>query len=237
MSEIVLIHGGGVGAWMWRPVLRELGEGIPVLTPSFAGHRADDPSHYDGPVAAAEDVAREIGIEQRDDLIVVGFSAGGQVALELAARHPERISSLALVSTLVEPMPGRGLVVALGALTAPLARHAGFARKQAAAMGVPAEDVEAYVAGSLAFSPESLRRLLRTNLDYRPQSAVTLHPRPMLLMAGSHEQRVVRAGLRRLAAAAPDARYVEVPGAHHDIPLRSPAALAEELRKLTAQAD
>lgn len=230
--EIVLIHGGGVGTWMWRALRGELGRDVPVHTPGFAGHRPGDGSHYAGPRPAARDVAEELGIERRDGLVVVGFSAGGQVALELAASHPERVAALVIVSTLVEPLPGRGVLAAIGAATAPLARSPGFARRQAAALGIPPEDVADYVSASVAFSTESFRRLLRTNFAYRPPAGVVEYDRPLLLMAGSREQRAVRTGMRRLAERAPSARYMEVQGAGHDIPLRHPAVLAGELRRI-----
>lgn len=232
LRDLVLLHGGGVGPWMWRALRRELEGEAAVHTPVLRGHHPGAPAHYTDPHGAARDVAAELDAVAGRDLVVVGFSAGGQVALEFAALHPDAVTGLVIVSSLVEPFPGRRLLSAIGALSAPLARRPGFAARQAVALGIEPEDVPAYVEGSIAFSRESLRGLMRSNFAYRPRPEVITHPRPLLLMAGGREQRVLRAGLQRLAAAAPDGRYVEVTGASHDIPLRHAGVLADELREL-----
>ncbi|TAM69707.1 MAG: alpha/beta fold hydrolase [Microbacteriaceae bacterium] len=57
---------------------------------------ADDISEY---LHSAEGTAHTLGFSQLDSLGVVGWSAGGRVALALAAKHPELFQRVALIGT------------------------------------------------------------------------------------------------------------------------------------------
>jgi pimeloyl-ACP methyl ester carboxylesterase len=96
---LVLLHGGlGSGA-MFGPVLAQLAEHHRVIAPDLQGHgRTAD---IDRPIEVrlmADDIAAlivHLGLEKPD---VVGYSVGGGVALQLAARHPEKVRRLVVVS-------------------------------------------------------------------------------------------------------------------------------------------
>lgn len=96
-SPIVGLHGGGSTRYQWRRIATE---GLPQLRwicPDLRGH-GDSPS---GPPWAVLQIARDvvtlldsIGIESAD---LIGSSMGGQIAIEVARRFPQRVRSVVLL--------------------------------------------------------------------------------------------------------------------------------------------
>ena len=97
MTEtIVLIHGYGFDHRIWLPV--ELAfEGYHTLYLSLPGFGDNgDLSAYSIPKLAAE-FWTDLDVNLAPKVHLVGHSMGGYVCLEMAAQHPERVSSLALI--------------------------------------------------------------------------------------------------------------------------------------------
>ncbi|MBC2778046.1 alpha/beta fold hydrolase [Parasphingopyxis marina] len=91
-STFVLVHGGFVGGWYWRPVadiLRQ--QGHRVFAPSLTG--CADRSHLLSPdidvTTHVMDVANLIAWEELSDIVLVGHSYGGMVISGIADAVPE----------------------------------------------------------------------------------------------------------------------------------------------------
>lgn len=90
---LLLVHGGGSNiATNWAAALPALAADRLVVAVELQGHghtaAADRPLRFE---TSADDLAgllAELGLDRVD---VLGFSNGGQVALHLAARHPELV--------------------------------------------------------------------------------------------------------------------------------------------------
>lgn len=94
-APVLLIHAGLVSSAMWQLLLPELGDGFRVITPDSRGHgRSTNPGGSLSYAQLADDVAAliaELGLARP---VIGGYSDGGQVALELGARHPEAAGAL-----------------------------------------------------------------------------------------------------------------------------------------------
>jgi pimeloyl-ACP methyl ester carboxylesterase len=94
-TPVVLIHGGLTSSAMWEPVLPDLVDSFRVITPDTRGHgRSTNPSGKLSYAQIADDVAALIAALGLVRPIVGGYSDGGQVTLELGARHPDAASAL-----------------------------------------------------------------------------------------------------------------------------------------------
>lgn len=98
----LLVIPGLQGRWEWmRPGIRALGRSFRVATYSLAGDREDllplSASTFDDLVRQALNALGRAGFMRA---AVCGVSYGALVATRLAARHPDRVSSLVLASPL-----------------------------------------------------------------------------------------------------------------------------------------
>ncbi len=96
---LLLLHGAYGTAGMWGGFVPALAETRRVIVPELQGHGhtadVDRPIRYE---PMADDVAaliRHLGLERPD---VFGYSMGGEVALQLAIRHPDLVGRLVVAS-------------------------------------------------------------------------------------------------------------------------------------------
>jgi pimeloyl-ACP methyl ester carboxylesterase len=150
-SPIVLLHGITLGAAIWPYQLRALAEaGYRVVAIDLRGHGrstgAGDPGVGDSEDVAAEaskqspltldrlaaDVEEVLEALDLRDVVLVGHSMGGMLALLMAERDPDlaagkgRVSALALVSSAAHPAGRRGLMALLSAARPVVSSSAGL---------------------------------------------------------------------------------------------------------------
>jgi pimeloyl-ACP methyl ester carboxylesterase len=96
---LVLLHGGLGSGEMFGPILPALIDRHEVIAPDLQGHgRTADIDREISLELMGEDIAifiQQLGLDRPD---VLGYSLGGGVALQLAARHPELVRKLIIVS-------------------------------------------------------------------------------------------------------------------------------------------
>ena len=122
---VVLLHGITLSADVWFKQLRDLGDaGFRVVAPDLRGH-GQSTVGTGGLLLdrVTDDIAEMLAELDLDDVILVGHSMGGMVALRLLTRHDagagrkpardraaaRRIRALALVATSASPVVGRGV--------------------------------------------------------------------------------------------------------------------------------
>jgi esterase len=241
-QPVLFLHGGGLTAYTWVPVLNALHGSYRCLLPELRGHGDSDWSadgayyleHY------AADVANLLASLDFEPCVVVGMSLGGQVAMKLAS----------------EGHDFRGLVlVDVG----PTVSRQGGAEIRSFLEVHRYESFEAALDAARAFNPsrslESLTVSLSHNMVHHadgswtwkwdPRRYETLERRreqaeelwsglsevrcPVLIARGEHSTVFPAESAELTAAAFPDARLVTIPGAGHTVQGDNPAALASEL--------
>ena len=218
--HLVFIHGGGVGPWMWRRQQQQFGDAFTVHTPTLPGHDPAADDTYTSHADAARSIADQIGLDQLGSRVtVVGFSVGGQVAIEFASMFPEQVARTIVVSSLVKPWPAASLLAQASAAAAPLARNRRFARLQAKQLYLPDEDFDDYFAVTSSMSKASLTNMMRANFSFNPPEAFLTSNNPVLLVAGSREARSLVEGLTDLRDRLPSARFASIDGVGHGAPI------------------
>ncbi len=253
----VLVHGLASNARMWDGVAARLAErGHVAVTVDLRGHgRSSKPDGpYDTPTVA-DDVAALIVALGLDQPIVAGQSWGGNVVLDLAARHHDS---------------ARGVVCVDGGWLEPSAVFSSWAECEAILApprlaGLHRSDIEAYIrsahpdwpetglAGTLAnfevrpdgtiapwLTYERHIAVLRGMWDHHPSALYEHIPVPVLLVpaAGGDPDRELRKreDVRHAAALLPDARVRWFTG-DHDIHAQHPAELADVMIDMLAGED
>ncbi|WP_197430155.1 alpha/beta fold hydrolase [Auraticoccus cholistanensis] len=226
--RMLLLHGGGVAGWMWRPAARRLATSHRVIVPDLPGHGRSAGEPYRSSQHTVDAVAALLG-SGAGPVAVVGFSLGGQLAVLLAAQHPGLVEQVVVVSAQARPMRFAGAALRLVGLTAPLARRRWFAQLQARALAVPPDLLADYLTTSVTTSRTDLVAAVGANLAFVPPPAWSRYPGRVLVLVGARERRLLQASARDLAAAAPHGELEVVPGCGHGVPLQAPGWFADRV--------
>lgn len=106
-EAVVLIHGALVDGRIWDPQFAQLARKYRVIRYDQRGHGRSARNHAE-PHSPAEDLSALLDDLQIGQAHLVGFSAGGHIALDYALAHPERVLSLALIESAVGGVPYDG---------------------------------------------------------------------------------------------------------------------------------
>jgi pimeloyl-ACP methyl ester carboxylesterase len=225
---IVLIHGTRLSRAAWRPQIDDLADEFRVIAVDLPGHGAlaDEPFTLDGAVAHLAAVIDEAAGGRAT---VVGLSLGGYVAMDLAARSPERVAGLVLAGATREPigawtLPYRafGLVLRRGPRRVLAAFDGWFFRWR-----FPPRISGPLLAGGSW--PRGGAAALSALLGQRFLPRLVAYRGPTLIVNGALDV-VFRLGERVFAAAAHDARRVVIPRATHLVNLDQPTAFSDAVR-------
>jgi len=260
--HFLLVHGLSSNARLWDGVAARLvAAGHPATAVDLRSHgESDSPeTGYDTATAAGDlaAVAATLGIDRP---VVAGQSWGGNVVVELAARHPEVVAALALIDggwfAPSQQFPSwEACEAALRPPDidgSPVERIRGFMRQAHPAWSDSA--IEATVA-NLAVAPDGTvrrrlsiehhMRIVRSMWDDPPQPYYPDIHVPVLLMPAIPEDddrgeaagSTRRARIAAAASALADATFSEYLGGDHDLHAQQPERVADDLLALAARLD
>ncbi len=226
---ILLLHGGGVAGWMWRPTLERLGTKARVIVPDLPGHGRSAEEAYRSHETTAGALARVLEERAPQGAMVAGFSLGAQLTILLAAARPDLVTSAVVVSAQAKPLRFPRATLGLLAATAPLARQRWFAKLQAKQLFIPDELLADYVRDSARTSSETLLAGVGENIRFTLPAGWADFKNPALVMVGEHERKLMHASARHIHDSLPGSRMTSVPRCGHGIPLQRPDLFAQTL--------
>jgi pimeloyl-ACP methyl ester carboxylesterase len=198
---LLLLHGYAGDAQWWRRNLRALARARTVYALDVPGFGA---SRLSGRYTFARSVnllARWMDLHDLVPADIVGHSMGGQLAVLLAARHPERVRRLVLLAP-------AGLPFETGLL------------------GIAVRAMRSRLGADVRFTPIVLRGVLRTGprvlwqalaqireTDIRPALASVRVP--TLIVWGTRDRLLLSEGAATIAAAIAGAEVRTIPGGHN----------------------
>ncbi len=230
---ILLIHGSGGNADSWGGAFEQLSQGHRVVAYDRRGFRnsrqpASSDYHQHG-----EDAAALLVKLDAVPATVVGWSGGGIAALDLAIHHPGLISSLVLVEPPLHAKTHMTMQMARAFIKVQILRRI---RGPRAATRSFLRWASSYTTGGCAFDrmpPEVQQAMLDTadatmgDLDAGTGEHISLQkittlPFPITCLLGELSAPALANATRRIIAANPAVRLVEISGAGHAIPFDRP---------------
>ncbi|GLB67068.1 alpha/beta fold hydrolase [Arthrobacter mangrovi] len=235
---LMLLHGGGVAGWMWRPQVQQFSARFRLVVPDLPGHGRSSAEAFTTIRDTADELAGILAALRAEGapVAVAGFSLGAQIAVELVGRNPGLVDSAVIVSALAVPLAAGAAAACAAGHLLPLARLRGFARLQARALHLGNELFEDYFRTTQAMSRRTLEAVLRENACFAPPEGWGSTGTRAAVVAGRNERAVMRRSARLLADAHPDAALHIVEGAGHGLPLQDPERFAAILERATAAA-
>ena len=205
---LLLVHGGGSTIESnWGRLIAALQGSRRMIAVELQGHgrtgAGDRAASFEG---SADGVAALLGELAAGPLDVLGFSNGGQVAMQLAIRHPATVRRLVVASA---PFRRDGMVDGF---------WEGLAAGTFADLPEPYRRADLAVSGDPAHAERMFhldRELMLTGFTDWPDALVASITAPTLVIVADRDVvRVEHAVL--LASLIPDARLLVVPGNHGD---------------------
>lgn len=251
-SGVLFIQGVGVIGDGWRPQIDGLCDRHTTI--SFDNRGLGASSIRSGPLtieAMAHDALAIMDAEKIERFHVAGHSMGGLVAQEVALLAPARVKSLALLCTFARGKQATRLtadIVFLGLRTRVGTRA--MRRNAFLEMVMPpallaksdraqlAETLRPLFGRDLAEQPPIIMKQLAAMARYDASARLgELAQVPSLVMSAELDRIALPAFGRELAAAIPGARFVEMPGAAHGVPIHGASEVNALLADHFASAD
>ena len=229
---VLLLHGVGLRAEAWGAQIEDLAQDHTVIAPDMAGHGESPLRSCPTKVSAYVDVVAEAMTEPA---VVVGHSMGAMMALDLAARYPQKVRGVAALNAIYRRSEA--------------AKQAVQARA-ASLDGVSMADPEPTLIRWFGEAPSSERTACKDWLihvdpagyktaytvfaseDGPSDEALGSLSCPALFMTGSEEPNSTPAMSKAMSARAPHGTAITIEGAAHMMPMTHPAAVNAALRNL-----
>jgi len=239
-SPTLLLHGIGNYGRYWDLFADGVGGRLRLVAPDARGHgESGRPADGYAPADFAADalaVLDAIGIARA---VVVGHSMGGLHAINLAARHPERVRALVIVDASPDPMPA-GAERAQRLLTGRPARFRDRAEARAYLERTSPGYVSAVYENRLAFAfreengelvwrsdPAALERIMRGRTPAEDRwGALARIDCPTLVVRGTRSNVLSEEVANEMVRALSNGRLMEL-DAGHNVPLDRPRELAD----------
>lgn len=240
-APLVLLHGFGMHGGLFASLVDALAADRRVLVVDLPGHGRSPPAPAFTLEMLVDAVDAAIATHARLD--VVGWSLGGQVALEWARVRPSRIRKLVLVATTPSFIARAGWPHAMSALT--LARFGDELRAdyrltlaRFLALQVHGSEAGRATLGKLRTllfergepAPTALAAALGLLRETDLRETLPSIATPALVIGGERDVIVPIEATRRLAAALPNARHATIAGAAHAPFLSHAGAFVDAVR-------
>jgi pimeloyl-ACP methyl ester carboxylesterase len=216
-APLILIHGGLASSAEWEPVLPGLADGFMVIAPDSRGHgRSTNPAGELSYALIADDIAALIAVLGLRRPVVGGWSDGGQVTLELAARHPGAAGAL-IVGRRLSRLRRRAARDPQGAARR---GRVGSPGHLDAELGEFADEVKAMHPGGAERWQRLVRQTAPMWLDYTglgPNELPAIEA-PVLVLAGDRDEFIPLDLSVSLYRALPNSELAVCPSLSHDGP-------------------
>lgn len=221
--SILFIHCPALSHHYWNPIVVRLASQFRCISIDVRGHGRSTMGHALWRTAdIAADLQALADHLQLERPALVGYSAGGSIALETALAAPDRFGRLCMVSSFSECsgfyLPGEarlGVAAVRGGLTALTGQLIAVANR------VDRKHLRAMLPDARAVHPAGLLSFLIGVLECSLTPLLPTLPNPTLLVYGSRDLPMHRYG-RILRDGLPNSRLSFLPGTGHRVPSQVP---------------
>jgi pimeloyl-ACP methyl ester carboxylesterase len=220
---MLFLHGGGVSGWMWDKQIQYFTH-FHCVVPDLP-EQGQSKNEGDFSIKHSADKLIEL-IEEKaagKKVIVIGFSLGAQVTIQLMNMKPDLIDFAIINSALVSPIPSiKKWIRPSIKLTSPLMRNRWFAKLQARTLCVNKEYFEQYFKDSSQMRADTLVRILEENMSFEIPKDFKKAMGKILVTVGEREKSVMKQSAKDIVASNINCAGVILPKVGHGISLAKP---------------
>lgn len=244
-EPLLLIHGAHIADAM-APLAAEPALGgyqrITYHRRGFAGStKVPGPTSIEAQIADAVGLLDHLGV---GDANVVGHSGGGMVALALAAAHPERLRSMALLEPAIPGVPSADLFIDVVRVLTEQYDGGDAAGAVDAFLALVGEDtwrqtIDGTVPGGVEQAEKDAATFFESEMpafagwQFGPDDA-RAYPGPVLSVLGTASSPLFVEGRARLHELFPQCVDADIPNATHLLQMQEPTAVADAIAQFLA---
>ncbi|GAA0358488.1 alpha/beta fold hydrolase [Bacillus horti] len=227
---MVFIHGGGVSGWMWDKQIEYFTHFHCVVPDLPKQGQSGDGVDFSIKNSAEQLIELIQGKAMGKKVIVVGFSLGAQVTIQLLSMKPDLIDFAMINSALVRPMSSmKGWIRPSIKLTSPLMRNRSFAKLQAKTLYVGEDHFEKYYQESCQMKADTLIRILEENMSFEIPKNFKAATGKILVTVGDQEKSVMKKSAKDIVASNSNCEGVIIPKIGHGVTMANPDLFNEML--------
>ncbi|NRD79860.1 alpha/beta hydrolase [Bacillus sp. BRMEA1] len=229
---MVFLHGAGVSSWMWEKQIRYFSQYhcMTIDLPEQGGskHTENFTIQY-----SAEKVNELIEkVANGKEIIVVGFSLGAQITIQMLSMNPRLIDYAFINSALVRPnLFLRKMIGPLNKLTYTLVKNKSFSKLQAKTLYIDEEYLETYYKESTQMKPDTLNRILEENLSFKIPVDFSKSNAKILVTVGEKEKAVMKKSAIDIVSHNSNCTGIIIPNVGHGISFFNPDFFNQMIEK------
>ncbi|TCZ78313.1 alpha/beta hydrolase [Paenibacillus albiflavus] len=220
---MVFLHGGGVSGWMWDKQIQYF-TNFHCVVPDLP-EQGQSNDEVDFSIKNSADQLIELIQEKATGkkVIVIGFSLGAQVTIQLMSMKPDLIDFAIINSALVRPITSiKKWIRPSIRLTSPLMQNRLFAKLQAKTLYVNGEYFEKYYKESSQMKSDTLIRILEENMSFEIPKDFQKANGKILVTVGEREKAVMKKSAKDIVASNSNCSGVIIPQIGHGISMAKP---------------
>lgn len=222
-SLMVFLHGGGVSSWMWDKQIEYFAHYhcVAIDLPEQGKSNHVDDFSIRGSAEKIIELLEEIANDKK--VIVIGFSLGAQVTIQMLSMKQNLIDYAIINSALVRPISfAKKLISPSIKLTFPLIKNKLFSKLQAKILYVKNEYFDTYFKESSLMKSETLIRILEENMSFEIPNGFSKAKGNILVTVGEKEKAIMKKSAKDIVLNNSNCIGIIIPNIGHGIPLANP---------------
>lgn len=229
---MVFLHGGGVSSWMWDKQIQYFSH-YHCMTIDLPEQGASKNTENFSIQSSAEKVNELIDKKAKDkQVIVIGFSLGAQVTIQILSINPKLIDYAFINSALVRPNSFlRKMIRPSIQLTFPLVKNRSFAKLQAKTLYVDNEYFDTYYKESSEMKSDTLIRIVEENMSFEIPNNFNKAKGKILVTVGEKEKAIMKKSAKDIVTSNSNCIGIIIPNVGHGISLMNPNFFNQMIEK------
>jgi len=221
---MLLLHGGGVSNWMWEQQTQYFTQYHCVVPDLPEQGLSTNEGKFSIKNSAEQLIDLIIDKRNGNKVIIIGFSLGAQIAVQILSLQPQLIDYAIINSALVRPNSfAKSLIKPTIRLSYPLIRNRFFSRLQAKTLYVHNDNFEQYYRESCQMKLETLVRILEENMSFAIPEQFHKSTTKILVTVGAKENSMMKKSAVDLVNNNNNCRGVIIANIGHGLPLATPS--------------
>ena len=220
---MIFLHGGGVSDWMWDKQIQYFTH-YHCIVPLLPEHGLNNDKIHFSIKGSTEEVINLIEEKASGKkVILIGFSLGSQVIIQLLSMKPDLIDFAIINSASARPMLYVNKVIkpTIG-LSFPLIKNRWFSKLQAKTLYISEDYFEKYYEESCQIKPDTLVRVLEENMSFEIPKNFRKASGKILVTVGEKEKAIMKKSAKDIVETNPNCVGVIIPKIGHGASLALP---------------